>query len=174
LGMYLGDGVLSAGPRRVCRLRISLDQQYLGVIAASARAVAVVHGRDSVGFVEREGCVELYSYWKHWSCLFPQDGPGRKHERRIRLRPWQREIVTTHPGRFLRGLVHSDGWRGVNRVNGSEYPRYQFKNESGDIRALFTWACGLYGVSSRTSANTISIARFEDVVKMDLVVGPKA
>ncbi|MFI9836970.1 helix-turn-helix domain-containing protein [Nonomuraea sp. NPDC051941] len=48
--------------------------------------------------------------------LFPQHGPGKKHERPIVLEPWQREIVSAHPGRFVRGLIHSDGWRGTNRV----------------------------------------------------------
>jgi hypothetical protein len=25
------------------------------------------------------GCTEVASYSKHWPCLFPQHGPGRKH-----------------------------------------------------------------------------------------------
>ena len=29
--------------------------------------------------------------WKHWPCLFPQHGPGRKHERPIVLEDWQRD-----------------------------------------------------------------------------------
>lgn len=49
--------------------------------------------------------------WHHWPCLFPQHGPGRKHERPIVLEHWQREIVEQHPGPFLRGLFHSDGCR---------------------------------------------------------------
>ena len=31
--------------------------------------------------------------WQHWPCLFPQHGPGRKHERPIVLEHWQRVIV---------------------------------------------------------------------------------
>jgi hypothetical protein len=173
LAMYLGDGMLSPAPRGVFKLRIFLDQRYIGIIAECVLSVVVVHGRDSIGFIEREGCVELYSYWKHWSCLFPQHGPARKHERQIHLANWQREIVSAHPDRFLRGLVHSDGWRGVNQVNGTDYPRYQFKNESSHILGLFTWACDLSGVGWRRSGNTISVARFDDVLKLDLVVGPK-
>ena len=41
--------------------------------------------------------------------LFPQHGPGRKHERPIVLAAWQDEVVRAHPGHFLRGLLHSDG-----------------------------------------------------------------
>jgi hypothetical protein len=72
--------------------------------------------------------------WKHWPCLFPQHGPGRKHERPILLEDWQREIVERHPGDFLRGLFHSDGCRTRNwatRVVAGErrrydYPRWEF------------------------------------------------
>jgi hypothetical protein len=46
----------------------------------------------------------------------PQDGPGRKHERKIELEPWQHEIVNNYPGDFARRLFHSDGCRLINRV----------------------------------------------------------
>lgn len=45
---------------------------------------------------------------------------------------WQPAIVDEHPQPLIRGLIHSDGWRGLNRVTvkGREYayPRYQFSN----------------------------------------------
>jgi hypothetical protein len=56
------------------------------------------------------------SYSKHWPCLFPQHGPGRKHHRKIELEQWQFAIARKYPGELARGLFHSDGWRGVNRV----------------------------------------------------------
>ena len=49
--------------------------------------------------------------WKHWPCLFPQHGPGRKHERKIRLEAWQRDRRRA-PGRLparavpLRRMTH--------------------------------------------------------------------
>lgn len=63
---------------------------------------------------------------------------------KIELQPWQRAIVMAHPGHFARGLFHSDGYRGINRVRARlghgdqwhEYPRYLFTNESGDILRL--------------------------------------
>ena len=78
---------------------------------------------------------------RDWTCLFPQHGPGRKHHRKIELAQWQEVIVRRYPGEFARGLFHSDGWRGVNRVRRRladgdhwyEYPRYMFGNESGVI-----------------------------------------
>ena len=35
----------------------------------------------------------------------------------IGLALWQVELVEPHPGPVLRGLIHSDGWRRLNRVN---------------------------------------------------------
>jgi hypothetical protein len=128
-----------------------------------------------VGRVKKIGCIEVNSHWKHWACLFPQHGPGPKHKRKIELVPWQLAIVDRHPDRLLRGLIQSDGWRGLNFVNGKGYPRYLFTNHSEDIRHIFCRACDMYGVSWRPSNwKTISIARAPDVAKLDLVVGPKA
>jgi len=119
---------------------------------------------------------------KHWPCLFPQHGPGRKHERHIALEPWQQEIVTKYPGNFVRGLFHSDGYRGANRVRrpvgGSEhwyeYPRYLFDNRSTDILGLCGEALDRLGVAWRFSKpTTISVARRDAVARLDEFVGPK-
>jgi hypothetical protein len=70
----------------------------------------------------------------------PQHGPGRKHERRIELAAWQREIVDRFPQKFLRGLLHSDGCRTVNRFKTTlpsgrvaeyAYPRWFFLEPVG-------------------------------------------
>jgi hypothetical protein len=44
-------------------------------------------------------------------CLFPQHGPGRKHERPIVLAGWQQSITRRHPKQLIRGLIDSDGCR---------------------------------------------------------------
>jgi len=64
----------------------------------------------------RWNMLNLVSYSTHWPHLFPQHGPGRKHEREIALAPWQQLIVDRFPGRLLRGLIHSDGCRVENRI----------------------------------------------------------
>jgi hypothetical protein len=85
----------------------------------------------------------MSGYSTHWTCLFPQCGPGAKHTRPILLRPWQEKLaLVDHPEQFVRGLIHSDGWRGNNPVRGASgkryvYTRYQFSNRSPDIRDLF-------------------------------------
>jgi hypothetical protein len=117
LGLYLGDGMLTRAPRNVWRLRLSLDLKYPGIIAMAETAISDVAARHA-GRVGRQGCVEIYSDWKHWICAFPQHGAGPKHERPISLHAWQSRIVTLHPGKFLAGLIHSDGCRVMNRVSG--------------------------------------------------------
>jgi hypothetical protein len=116
------------------------------------------------------------------ACLFPQHGPGRKHQRKIELDEWQDVIVEKFPGDFARGLFHSDGWRGVNRVRrrlassirSYEYPRYLFGNESGDILRLCGETLDRLGVAWRFSRrNAISVARREAVARLDEFVGPK-
>jgi hypothetical protein len=177
LGLYLGDGCISTHPRGVYKLRITLDQRYARILGECADAMRGVRPSRTmkVGRVQKIGCIEVNAHWKHWVCLFPQHGPGRKHERRIELVPWQVAIVDQHPDRLLRGLIHSDGWRGLNCVNGKGYPRYQFCNHSKDIRDIFCRACDQFGVAWRQSTwKTISVSRSPDVAKLDLVVGPKS
>jgi hypothetical protein len=94
------------------------------------------------------------------------------------LATWQVELVEAAPGQFLRGLIHSDGWRGVNRVHAKgrdySYLRYQFSNRSDDIRTLFTYACELVGVAWRPWGKFhISVARRDAVELLDRFVGPK-
>jgi hypothetical protein len=174
LGLYLGDGCLSQHPRRVYRLRIGLDARYPKIISACAAAIIVVRGRAPVGRIERTGCVEVNAWWKHWVCLFPQHGLGRKHKRSIELQPWQQRVAAEHPGRLLRGLIHSDGCRVLNRVNGTDYVRYLFSNKSDDIRRIFCVACADLGLSwTHPRWDTISIARRRDTALLDEVIGPK-
>ena len=178
LGLYLGDGCISSHPRGVHRLRIVLDERYPGIIAEAERAIASVIGR-SASRTAKEGCWEIGSYSRQWPCLFPQHGPGKKHLRTIRLADWQQTAVEGHEGALVRGLIHSDGWRGVNRVTvrGKRYayPRYNFSNKSEDILGIFCDACDALGVEwRRMNAVTISVAKRASVARLDEFVGPKA
>ncbi|HEX2173387.1 MAG TPA: hypothetical protein VHL09_13190 [Dehalococcoidia bacterium] len=174
LGLYLGDGCLSLHPRGVYLLRIVLDLRYPEVIKECGDAIRHVRPGSKVGRIRKIGCVEMNAYWKHWPCLFPQHGAGPKHRRRTELARWQTEITRAHPDRLLRGLIHSDGCRALNKINGTTYPRYMFDNRSEGIRAIFAQACDHFGVSWRYSNRwTISISRRDDVRKLDAVIGPK-
>ncbi len=161
-------------------MRISSDAQYGGIIEECCDSIEAVRGkRPAIRLHKYKRLANLISYWKAWPCLLPQHGRGRKHSRTIALAPWQVELVESTPGFFLRGLIHSDGWRGLNRVTvkGRDYayPRYQFSNRSDDIRALFTYACDLVGVEWRPWGRWhISVARRASVARLDEFVGPKA
>jgi hypothetical protein len=129
------------------------------------------------------GCKSVESTTKHWLCMLPQHGVGRKHERPIVLEAWQRELLGQDPRPLVRGLLHSDGWRGTNwtvKTVGGErkrytYPRYQISNRSADIRHIFTEALDQLGIAWRQSNQwTISVARREAVAALDEFVGPKS
>ena len=129
---------------------------------------------NKVSLVKRIGCFEVNSYSKHWLCMFPQHGSGRKHERPIVLADWQRSIVDGYPAPFVRGLLHSDGCRILNWVNNTPYPRYHFTNASDDIRTMFGRACDRLGVEWRpNNARNLSVARRNSVQVLDEFVGPK-
>lgn len=182
LGVYLGDGCLSLHPRGVYRLRIVCDLSYTEIVNEIATNMVIARGNDSIGFTSKKGCVEVSSYWKHWPCLFPQHGPGRKHERRIALAPWQESMVAAHPKALIRGLVHSDGNRHINEVTKKlrsglrsyRYPRYMFTNASTDILGLFTETLDLLEVHwTQTTPRIVSVARRDDMAFLDSFVGLK-
>jgi hypothetical protein len=177
LGIYLGDGCISPHRRGVFNLRVTLDVRYPGIIEECRQAITAVIDKRP-GVTKAVGCVQVSSWSKSWPCLLPQHGPGRKHERRIALVDWQRPIVEEHPRALLRGLIHSDGWRGMNRVtvNGKRYayPRYQFSNVSDDIRRIFCDACDALGIEwRRMNAKNISVAKRASVARLDEFVGLK-
>jgi hypothetical protein len=176
LGLYLGDGCLTPYPRDVYRLRIVCTNRYPQLIRECELAMAGVLPKNKVSRVMKtgEGCTEVASYSKHWPCLFPQHGPGRKHERKIELAPWQQELVDLDPRPLIRGLLHSDGCRVLNWVNGTPYPRYHFSNVSADIRGIFGRACDQLGVEWRpNNPFSLSVARRGSVALLDEFVGPK-
>ncbi|MCJ1680199.1 helix-turn-helix domain containing protein [Streptomyces sp. APSN-46.1] len=178
LGLYLGDGCISPHPRGGHHLRIFCADAWPGLIDQCRAAITKVRPNDKVYVLQRQGCVAVTSYGRHWTCLFPQHGPGKKHERRIALEPWQQEIVDAHPWEFIRGLIHSDGCRITNWTvrNGKryEYPRYFFTNRSADITALLTSTLDRLGVEWRqANAFNVSIARKASVALMDARIGPK-
>lgn len=174
LGLYLGDGCISIDQKGVARLRIVCADEYPELIFRCEQAISSVLP-NSVGRARKIGCTEVSSYSKHWFCLFPQHGPGRKHERKIELAGWQQEIIDSHPKPLIEGLIHSDGCKVLNWVNGTAYPRYHFTNASDDIRRIFTDACDSLGISwTQNNPRVLSVARRQSVELMDAFITPKA
>jgi hypothetical protein len=117
--------------------------------------------------------VTLFAYHQHWTCLFPQHGPGKKHERPVVLEPWQRQLVARAPFALLRGLIRSDGCVFINRTGRYEYESYDFANVSGDILALFAATCASVGVECRLYRKHARIYRRASVALMLEHVGRK-
>lgn len=147
LGMYLGDGCVSDS-RRSSFLRIVLDSRQQYIIHECMLAIQTVMPGIPVRRYKKpnDNTAILQASSRIWPAVFPQHGPGRKHERPIRLTDWQSDITSGFPEQLLRGLMHSDGCRTINRFstklrNGRTghyaYVRYFFTNMSDDIRGIF-------------------------------------
>jgi hypothetical protein len=104
LGLYLGDGHLILARKGVWVLSITCCDGWPGLMAQARLAMSAVMPSSKVFARARTGCTEIKSTSKHWLCLFPQHGPGMKHQRVIELEPWQERIVAEYPGDFARGL----------------------------------------------------------------------
>src|SRR5262249_39120003 len=128
---------------RCFKLRVFMDSRYPGIIREVAEAMTAVMPTSIAGILphSRHNFVEIRSHSNAWPCLFPQYGDGPKHRRKIELAPWQQALVDREPEAFVRGLIHSDGCRVMNRVvvDGKDYayPRYFFTQVSKDIQELF-------------------------------------
>ena len=102
----------------------------------------------------------------------------------IVLTEWQRDIVDAHSRPFLRGLLHSDGCRTVNRfstrlpsgrVAKYAYPRYFFSNRSADIRGLFCEYCDKLGIHwTQSNPRNISVSHRDSVAALDAFVDAKS
>jgi hypothetical protein len=186
LGIYLGDGTVSVTRRGRAFLRVALDGAYPGIVEEVRDAIGITTwgGRTQVLYTPGSRVNTVQSAWQRWPEAFPQHGPGRKHERPIVLTDWQQAIVDAHPGRFVRGLIHSDGCRTVNRFTTTlpsgrvaeyAYPRYFFSNLSADIRRLFCEACDALGVRwTLSNPRNVSVAHRASVAILEGLVGPKA
>lgn len=184
LGVYLGDGHLVRLGPNAYRLDVYCDAGYPALIAEIRAAVSECAPGVITSIRYRgENCVVIAASSPLWPLAFPQHGPGRKHERPILLEPWQLEITRSHPEALLRGLIHSDGCRSVNRfrtklpsgrVGEYEYPRYFFSNLSADIRRIFCDHCELLGIRwTQSNPRNISVSHRRSVAKLDGFIGPK-
>ena len=185
LGVYLGDGCLSIGRSGAATLAVSLDSAYPAIVTEVEAAMAAVFPRTPVRRVMRKDGSLTVAQLSHPALphAFPQHGVGRKHTRPIELTGWQRELTHAHPRELLRGLIHSDGCRCVNRFKTKlpsgriaeyEYPRYFFSNLSADIRRIFCEHCELLGIRcTQSNPRNVSISHRKSVALLDEFVGPK-
>ena len=186
LGVYLGDGCLRIGRPGAATLAVALDSAYPAIVTEVEAAMAAVFPQTPARRVLRKDGRLTVVHLSHPALpyAFPQHGVGRKHSRPIELAGWQRELTHAHPRELLRGLIHSDGCRCVNRFKTKlpsgriaeyEYPRYFFSNLSEDIRRIFCEHCELLGIRcTQSNPRNISVSHRKSVALLDEFVGPKA
>jgi hypothetical protein len=181
LGLYLGDGHISAHHRGVFQLTISMDSRYPAIADEARQAIEAVLPNNRANVAKRAGynVTLITCSSKTLPTLFPQHGSGRKHNRPIWLAPWQRSITFVHAEELIRGLIHSDGSRFIatqrSKHQAYRYPRYCFKNRSSGIMAIFCEHLDLVGVNwTLTRSDQAQVARADSVAILDTVVGPKA
>jgi hypothetical protein len=165
---------------------ITCDASYPALVTACSAAIAETglprRVREQADAARR--CIRVVADSMRWPEAFPQHGPGRKHDRKIELAAWQREIVDRHPQEFLRGLLHSDGCRTVNRfktklpsgrVAEYAYPRWFFSNRSEDIRGLFCEYCERLGIRwTQSNPRNVSVSHRDSVALLDSFVPVKS
>ena len=172
LGLYLGDGCISPGPRTQ-HLRISLDLSHPRVVTEAEALLARCFVFNKVGGVVEGGRIDLSVWHRHLGCLLPQHGVGKKHERVLTFESWQRRLIERAPWGLLRGLIRSDGCVFLNRTGPYVYESYEFSNHSQDILDLFCATCGLVGVDYRRQPRCVRICRRGSVALMQTFVGRK-
>ena len=116
----------------------------------------------------------VWAYSSHLTCLFPQLGAGKKHDRPIALEAWQQELVDDAPWAFLRGCIRSDGCVFVNRTGRYEYLSYDFANYSEGILGLFERTCLALGLRPCRTSRRVRLNRRGDVALLLEHVGRKA
>jgi Homeodomain-like domain len=174
LGLYLGDGHI----RQMARtdgLRLSLDAKYPMMNAEIEALLRRCFPENRVGRTsqDRGSTLVLWVYNGHLTCLFPQAGAGKKHERSLALEEWQIDRVLAAPWAFLRGCIRSDGCAFVNRTGRYEYLSYDFTNFSDDIRRMFLAVCLFLDLDVRPGPRRIRINRRASVAQMLEHVGLK-
>jgi hypothetical protein len=175
LGLYLGDGHVARHPRTYC-LRVFLDAAYPVIVESCRRATAAERpaNRVWVGLRNDCRCNVVAAYSNHWPCLLPQVGPGRKHDRPIKLLTRQEDVVSRHRQELLRGLIHSDGCRVVANDRGVQSLRYHFTNRSEDIKRIFCENLDALGIDwTRPCDRQIAVYRKASTALLDEFVGPK-
>ena len=166
---------------RTTRLVITLVGVYPEIIGEAAAAVQLAGLRQRASVLRSRARTRSWSksHSTHWPVAFPQHGPGRKHTRPIVLADRQREIVDRDPRQLLRGLIHSDDCRTVNRFTeaAERAPRrvrvsaLLLLEPVGDIRGLFCEYCERLGIRwTQSNHRNISVAHRRSVAVLDKLV----
>lgn len=153
LGLYLGDGYINQMKnKRTYRLRIFNDVKYDKLNKYIISELQKLFFNNKVGFVDSKTWLSIYVYSNKLPQLFPQNGSGKKHNRKIKLFDWQIDVISNKY--LLMGLFHSDGCHYFNNIKGKKYESYSFSNKSKDIYEIFQNCCKSLNIEYTKSAKT--------------------
>jgi hypothetical protein len=187
LGMYLGDGCI--GRTRTKTLTIALDKKHEKLNEYVINAFTLLFNKKPKIFdrsVDRGQKFKSNSITVSMSSInigiiFPHEGVGPKHLRKIELQEWQKEII--NPVELIKGLMFSDGC--YYYCNHYKHYFYGFTNASMDIIKILEYYLNLLNIrynknitkafraKATTSRNNICIGQKEDVEKLHSLIGDK-
>ncbi len=149
LALYFCDGYISTYKTyKAARLQLVNDNQYPLDTLEWQQNIQTIFPDNKVSLYRRlsSNATDVQMYSRKLPDLFPQLGPGKKHDRKIELADWQRVIIEEHPEQFIRACFQTDGCIYLQKVGKYAYKRYTFVNKSKDITEIFLYALSLLGI----------------------------
>lgn len=188
LGMYLGDGCISK-VGRTKSLQIALDMKYNKLNEYVVDQLTVLFGKKPYvldrsvdrGQKNKSNSLDVKVYSIDMGILFPHEGSGAKHLRKIELTEWQKRII--NPIQLVKGLMMSDG--SYFHCNTYNRDNYSFCNASKDICRILIEMLDILGIkyNSHTKKKIgvkgtvlkthVNVNRREEVKKLHDLIGDK-
>lgn len=156
LGIYLCDGyIVQSKQHRVPNITFYNDYQYPINTREWCDKIQIIFPENKVNCKKKpsSNCVIVKVYNNCIWDLFPQHGKGKKHDRKLILEDWQKEIIKEFPEEFIKACVQSDGCIYIQKVSNRQYHRHNFINKSEDIIDFFLWALSLVGIQKKKYYN---------------------
>lgn len=180
LGLYLGDGNISSNSRTK-QFNITLDKKYEKLNDEVVKTFNKLFGKLPYVYdksIDRgqkyvSNCIVIRYTNKNIGVIFPHEGIGRKHNRKIELSEWQKQIID--PVGIVKGLFFSDGCYYYDTHN-KKY-MYNFNNRSNDIIGiLVTYLAVLkinYNVMKYEEKTILTVKTQSDVKLLHDLIGDK-
>jgi hypothetical protein len=168
LAVYLCDGYISTYKTfRAPSIRFFNDSKYPKNTQEWADNLKILLPNNSINIYRKKlsNCNIVLTNSKKLLNLFPQHGSGMKHERKLILKDWQKDIITKYPEEFVRGCIQSDGCIYQHKQGKYQYKKYAFTNKSEDIIDFFLYALNQIGIVKekylRSVGNVFVIQNFK-------------
>ena len=186
LGVYLGDGCIVTTPAGAAWLVITLDVAYPGIVEETASAVKACFPATSVRrYARSDGSVAALQVTPPRSPVCVPRSMARAASicDRSNSRIGSPAITRRFPRELLRGLIHSDGCRTVNRFKTRAAVRARgrvrlsallLQQPVGRHPRVFCESCERLGLRwTQSNHRNISISHRTSVALLDEYMGPK-